>query len=141
MGFGAGLEHHDAGVFRHPTKRKICRMSALMATGAFSFRPPSLPMARAEMRKKSRRVYGNGHGVPMTPRPPWIAESKSQNRKAGVLRSRTHARTHAQFPGFGGLRSPVFLQPRRREARRIFFVRVTQQGHLSGSPHGGSSLR
>ena len=77
MGFGAGLEHHDAGVFRHPTKRKICRTSALMATGAFSFRPPSLPMARAEMHRKSRRVYGNGHGVGMTTQSSWIAERKS----------------------------------------------------------------
>ena len=144
MGFGAGLEHHDAGVFRHPTKRKICRTSALMATGAFSFRPPSLPMARAEMREKSRRVYGNGsrsrngHSNPMNDR---YLRPKKKGWRAHIQHTRTHARTHAQLPEFGRLKSRIGSERIRRETRQIFSLWVNEQGHLSGSPHGESSLR
>ena len=121
MGFGAGLEHHDAGVFRHPTKRKICRASALMATGAFSFRPPSLPMARAEMHRKSRRVYGNGHGVEMTTQTSYIIHSIPTKMKECVVISRTHAHTHVEFQRLGRLRSRVGRQRRWRRVAPDFF--------------------
>ena len=78
----------------------------------------------------------NDHSTPM--------DSRKQRLKQKAMRAQiTHTRTrmHAQFPGFGRLKSRIGSAPIRREARHIFFVRVTQQGHLSGSPRGGSSLR
>ena len=52
----------------------------------------------------------------MAPRVTWMADSKGQNRKFCMLRSRMHARTHAEFQGLGRLRSRI---GRHVESRRV----------------------
>ena len=66
--------------------------------------------------QKIARGHGNGHGVEMAPRVTWMADSKGQNRKFCVLRSRMHAHTHAEFQGLGRLRSRI---GRHVESRRV----------------------
>ena len=91
---GAGSEHHDAGVVRHPTKRKIFRTWPLMATGAVSFRLPSLPMAPAEMREKTGPfMYVHAPQVAGSPQVPLNNQRQGEGRG---LCKRTWGCTHKQ---------------------------------------------
>ena len=78
----------------------------------------------------------NDHSTPM--------DSRKQKPKQKAVRAQiTHARTHACIISW--IRSAEkpnwFCADSTRGTPHFFFVRVTQQGHLSGSPRGGSSLR
>ena len=137
---GAGSEHHDAGVVRHPTKRKIFRTWPLMATGAVSFRLPSLPMAPAEMREKLARSCTRtpSGGIATSP----TEQPKTRGRQGPV---QTHVGMHAQTGGISegtvGLEAQFRCRTKESEFRLGLHARVGLCGCLSGSPAGVLSLR
>ena len=62
--------------------------------------------------QKIARGHGNGHGVEMATGVPWIAESKCQNRKPCMLRSRTHAHGQTEFQVCVGLEAQFCVRAR-----------------------------
>ena len=97
-GVGPLQEHNNAGVFRHPPKRKSCSSPLEMATGAFAFGLGIISMATAEIVRWL--VHEQDPRVAQSPRRPLAKCPQWQIKSTGQL-ERTHAHKHRHTRSLG----------------------------------------
>ena len=95
-GVGPLQEHNNAGVFRHPPKRKSCSSPLEMATGAFAFRLAIISMATAEVVRWL--VHEQDPRVAQSPRRP-LAKCPQWQIKSTGQRTHAHKHRHTRYLG------------------------------------------